>query len=216
MDLENRFQKLQNLYQELKPQIQKRFQDFSSILAAKSDALIFEELVFCLLTPQSKARQAEKIINSLKSEKLLFKAEFEALSHQCRFVRFKNNKARYILEVQEKFINQDISLIQILNQFQNAKEKRAWLFKNIKGLGLKESSHFLRNIALGADLAILDRHILKKMQEYNVVDAIPKTLNLKNYLLLEEKLRGFSRQLKIPFSHLDFVLWYLEGGEIFK
>jgi N-glycosylase/DNA lyase len=88
--------------------------------------------------------------------------------------------------------------------------------KNIPGLGYKEASHFLRNIGLGCDLAILDRHIMRCLLECGVILEIPASLNRKRYLELEQKMKDFSAMLDIPLSHLDLVFWYSEKGEIFK
>ena len=98
------------------------------------------------------------------------------------------------------------------NQFQ----KRAWLVKNVKGMGLKEGSHFLRNTGIGSDLAILDRHILKNMKLLKIINDIPRSLTEKTYLSIEEKLSEYSKKVNIPLEHLDFVLWYKEAGEVFK
>ena len=61
-------------------------------------------------------------------------------------------------------------------------ELREWLVKNVKGLGYKEASHFLRNIGKSEDLAILDRHILKNLQDLKVINDIPKKLPTQKYL----------------------------------
>ncbi|MDM7912425.1 MAG: DNA lyase, partial [Methanotrichaceae archaeon] len=82
--------------------------------------------------------------------------------------------------------------------------------------GYKEASHFLRNIGLGGDLAILDRHILKNLALLGVIDGIPASPSKKMYLEIESKMIEFSRKAKIPMSHLDLLLWYKEAGEIFK
>ena len=87
---------------------------------------------------------------------------------------------------------------------------------NIKGLGYKEASHFLRNIGLGGDLAILDRHILKNLALLGVIDEVPASPSKKMYLEIEKKMIDFSREAKIPMSHLDLLLWYKEAGEVFK
>ncbi len=104
----------------------------------------------------------------------------------------------------------------MLKKFGDAKRAREWLVENVKGYGYKEASHFLRNIGLGADLAILDRHILKNLKSAGVIRQIPKSLNRKNYLDVEERMRKFARKVRIPLDHLDLVLWYKEAGEVFK
>ena len=93
---------------------------------------------------------------------------------------------------------------------------REWLVENIKGIGYKEASHFLRNIGFGKDLAILDVHILKNLKEYKVIQKIPKSLTKKEYLKIENKFRDFCRRIKIPMNELDLLLWSKETGFVFK
>ena len=83
-------------------------------------------------------------------------------------------------------------------------------------MGYKEASHFLRNIGLGKDLAILDRHILRNLQNLGVINEIPKTLSKNKYLEIEEKMRVFSKNIGIPLDHLDLLLWFKQTGRIFK
>jgi N-glycosylase/DNA lyase len=45
---------------------------------------------------------------------------------------------------------------------------------------------------------------------------MPSTLSKKRYLEIEEKMRDFAENVKIPMSHLDLLLWYKETKEIFK
>jgi N-glycosylase/DNA lyase len=83
------------------------------------------------------------------------------------------------------------------------------------GLGLKEASHFLRNIGYGNDICILDRHILRKLKENKVIQDIPK-LSDKKYLEIEVKMIEFAKKKKIPVAALDLVFWYQAKKELFK
>ena len=83
-------------------------------------------------------------------------------------------------------------------------------------MGWKEASHFLRNIGRGKDVAILDRHILRKMRDLNIINQIPDRISKKSYLEMEEKLKAFSGKIKISMDQLDLLLWYSAKGEIFK
>ena len=38
----------------------------------------------------------------------------------------------------------------------------------------------------------------------------------KRYLETEKNFRELAGRLRIPMSHLDFVFWYRETGDIFK
>ncbi len=89
-------------------------------------------------------------------------------------------------------------------------------FNGVKGMGYKEASHFLRNIGFGEELAILDRHILKNLKEFGVIDEIPSSISKKKYMEIESKMKEFSVSANIPIDHLDLVFWYKETGEIFK
>ncbi len=108
------------------------------------------------------------------------------------------------------------SLRSTISGFSNSFAAREWLVKNVKGLGYKEAGHFLRNIGLGEDLAILDRHILKNLMLMGVIDAVPASLSKKTYLDIEKKMIEFSKQVGIPMGQLDLLLWYKEAGEVFK
>ena len=76
-----------------------------------------------------------------------------------------------------------------LDGFENSFAARDWLVNEVKGYGFKEASHFLRNIGLGEDLAILDRHILKNLARVGVIDEVPSSMTEKNYKEIEEKMK---------------------------
>lgn len=202
---------LQKKYNERKELIEKRLEDFRKL--RKSDERIFAELCFCLLTPQSKATSCWESIELLGRK--LFTADEKEISSLLR-CRFPNNKARYIIEARNKFIIDGNLRIKDKINPHNIEKTREWFVKNVKGLGYKEASHFLRNIGLGEDIAILDRHILKNLKKFGVIREIPKYLTKKNYLKIEDKMKMFSRRMNIPISHLDFLFWSKETGEIFK
>ena len=95
------------------------------------------------------------------------------------------------------------------------KRKSSWCSKNIRGIGLKESSHFLRNIGY-RNLAILDRHILKHLNSCGVIEKTIKISNEKQYFEIEKKFRLFSELINIPMDELDLLFWSMETGEILK
>ena len=109
-----------------------------------------------------------------------------------------------------------VSLRSILGKINDGYQAREWLVRNVKGIGYKEAGHFMRNIGFDQDLAILDRHILRNLKKLRVIDGVPDTLTKRQYLATEGKMKEFSEAVGIPMSHLDFVLWYKETGEILK
>src|SRR3989344_369760 len=147
--------KIENLRNnEIREVIERRMSEFESF-KEKSDNDVFKELCFCLMTANFNAAKSimiQKEINDgfLNWEKEKLAEELVRLGH-----RFPNARAGFISEAQK--YKDDIK--KILDSIDKDIEKRAWLVKNIKGLGLKESSHFLRNIGY-KDVAIIDFHII--------------------------------------------------------
>ena len=204
--------RIRSLYKILKPGIKKRIGEFTGVWKAKDDKKLFSEFCFCLLTPQSRAVTCWDAVVGLKKKKILLKGALGPIKKCLEKVRFKNNKAGYIRKAQKSFpkIKKEI------RDHKNAVELRDWLVKNVCGMGYKEASHFLRNIGLGCDIAILDRHILKNLKLFGVIGAIPSSMSGRKYFEIEEKMKGFSKENKIPLSHLDLLMWAKETGGIFK
>ncbi len=207
-------EELMQLYNPIKPQIEARLMDFLHIWETASDEDLFRELVFCLLTPQSKAKTCWKAVQRLDRKCMMAEAMPAQISEELAGVRFNLRKGEYICLARNMFNSR--SLRATLAEFAGPTVARVWLVENVKGLGYKEASHFLRNIGLGEDLAILDRHILKNLALLGVIKEVPSSPTKKMYLEIERKMTAFSKESKIPMGHLDLLLWYKEAGEVFK
>ena len=196
---------LKSHYKSLKKEIKQRLRQFSALPARK----YFYELCFCLLTPQSNAKKCWQAIEKLK------KCGFQARKIQpClrQNTRFYRNKAEYIKEAIKKWAE----IKKTIKKTKNPILLRNLMAENVKGLGCKEASHFLRNIGKSHNkIAILDRHILRNLKRLGVIKELPK-LNKKNYLLTEKKMIAFSMKTGIPLDELDLLLWAKETGEVFK
>ncbi|MFA5771459.1 MAG: N-glycosylase/DNA lyase [Thermoplasmata archaeon] len=197
--------------------INSRLKEFKKTWKTGSDDEIFAELVFCILTPQSKAKICWRAVENLRNKKLLLKGNKNQIARELNGVRFKNNKAEYIVEARKLFLENGKFVIKSkFKTFRNTYDARDWLVHNVKGIGYKEASHFLRNIGKGENLAILDRHILKNLKLLKVIEKIPDSLSKRKYLEIEDKMLEFARKIHIPISHLDLLLWSKETGEVFK
>jgi len=207
---------IKQLYHTQKEPIHTRLREFKEILQ-RNDHDVFAELCFCLLTPQSSAKTCWAAVTRLRDKSLLLKGESHELEPLLRDVRFNDTKAKYIVEARQQFSkNGELLVKSHLNSFVNQFELREWLVENVKGLGYKEASHFLRNVGLGEEFAILDRHILRNLKDLGVLPEIPTSLTKKRYLEIEEKVRRFSAEIGIPMADLDLLLWSKETGWIFK
>ena len=208
---------INSVYEGIHTLIVKRLSEFRILWKNADDKKLFIELSFCLFTPQSNAKSCWKAVEILLEKDLIYNGSSSQISEKINLVRFRNNKASYLVEARGKFFGKNsISLRSALESQADSFLKREWLVSNIKGMGYKEASHYLRNIGLGEDIAILDRHILKNMVKLGIIDEIPKTLSKANYLKLESLLNEFSESSSIPMGHLDFVLWFKEAGDVFK
>lgn len=207
--------RLKKLYKVKRRKIIERLACFRKA-RGRTDEEIFSELCFCILTPRSKAEICDEIIDRLKKNSFLFKADIDKIRPYLKKARFYRNKSRYIVEARKFF--QRNGRIRIKDRLcaGDIRALRDWLVDNIKGLGLKEASHFLRNIGLGENIAILDVHILRNLKRYGVIDKLPESLTKNRYLEIEERLKRFSNRVKIPMAHLDLLFWSLETGKIFK
>ena len=201
-------------YSHKKKDITNRINEFRKLKKVSSKK-IFEELCFCILTPQSKAVYADRSIKQLIKGSL-YREGIQGIRKCLHSVRFPNNKSKYILLARNLFF---IDGEMRIKQYIDAKDihaTREFFVKNVKGIGFKEASHFLRNIGYGENIAILDVHILRNLKKYKLINDIPKTISKKQYYLIEQKMRKFSEQIKIPFEHLDLLFWSIQTGFIFK
>jgi N-glycosylase/DNA lyase len=216
-DDDYRVRDLMALYAPVREKIRVRLGEFKLKWETGTDEDIFTELAFCLLTPQSRARTCWAAIESMNEKCLVARGMPDEILGELDGVRFKFRKAEYICEARAKFSQSGtLSIKSTISGFSDPLKAREWLVENIKGLGYKEAGHFLRNIGFGDDLAILDRHILRNLKLFGVIDEIPKSMTKRAYLDIESRMRDFSKRLGIPMAELDLLLWYKEAGEIFK
>lgn len=207
---------LLNLHAQVREDIIARLNEFRHLWEKGTDQDIFIELVFCLMTPQSRARACWGAVERLVEKELLMTGSQPQIAAQLSGVRFHNVKAQRLIEAREQFFDHDRCLRGIVSGFDSPFESREWLVSNINGLGYKEASHFLRNIGIGQELAILDRHILRNLVSLEVIDSLPSSISGRTYLEIEKKMARFAKEIDIPIGHLDLLLWYKEAGEVFK
>ena len=192
-------------YEKKRENIKKRLNEFSKV----KEKDYFYELCFCLLTPGNKARQAEKVVNFLKKND--FEHKNVDFKEEIKKVRFHNNKRVRLLEMKKDYSEIFSKIKEETDNF----KLREYLVENVKGLGYKESSHFLRNIGR-KNLAILDRHILKNLVKYKKLNEIPNSLSKNKYLEIENKFKELAKKCNISVEELDLLFWSLETGEVFK
>lgn len=174
----------------------------------------YEELVYCLLTAYASAVMGQKCLDALCLNHVLLEGSEEDIRRVLVETghRFPNKRSEYIYNTR--------ALAPVIKEtiqgFDGSKKARMWLVKNVKGLGWKEGSHYLRNIGY-FDLAIIDRHILNNLREFKLLDEDGKKgLTRKRYLAIEELLDVVAEKLQLEPGELDLYMWYRKTGKVLK
>jgi len=186
-----------------------RIKEFE-LLRSSSREDLFKELCFCILAANFSAERSLRIVDEIGDD--LLKLSEEELAETLRRLghRFPSSRARYIVQARRSLDE----LVKILETIDDEFMVREWLVRNVKGVGYKEASHFLRNIGF-KNLSIIDFHIIDLLERYGLIKR-PRSLTRRRYLEIEGLLRRISEKLGISLAELDLYLWYMETGRILK
>jgi len=211
-------QELINFYSEKKQEIKSRLQEFSKLRGA-SDERLFYELCFCIMAVQTSGVRSWRTAESLRRNKFFERGQRPEKFLREGYIRFHNNKSKHLLEMRAKFpeiLRALKGASSMASGIKSIEEMREWLVQNVKGVGWKEASHFLRNIGRTRELAILDRHILRNMNRFGFANGIPKSLTKNKYLELEQNFIKMAHKFEMKPAELDLLLWARETGFVFK
>lgn len=133
---------------------------------------------------------------------------------QYRKYRFPNIRAKNIVGATETLYVKNFGLVRILEKEKSEQETRCFLAKNISGVGLKEASHFLRNIGYSESLAIIDTHVIAFLED---IEALPqdtiRTVTPPIYMRLERILQELCISLNLNLSTFDMAIWHYMRGK---
>lgn len=211
--------KLLATHAERRKEIRSRLREFRNVWKTASDDRLWEEMVFCIFTAGASARMGLRSVEALRS--LLLSGAHHEMSTALIAAgahRFPNARPAYVV-VTRDYLRESFSmrLRDRLQSFRDPIERRDWLAQDprVKGLGYKESSHFLRNIGFKG-YGILDKHIVRCLNELGVIDSPKPPTTRARYLETENRMRQFAAGTGINFDELDLLLWSMKTGEILK
>lgn len=194
---------------EISKTILQTLDSFKQCKEKASKKVLFSELCYCILTANCHAQTCITIQNTFPYD-FSVATEKQIKNHLIKHhYRFPNIRTEYILNAQT-YKN---DLLEILNKYKRS-ERRIWFVNHIKGLGMKETSHFLRNIGY-RDYAIIDTHILSLLQKHRIINK-QKTITKNVYLHIERKLELLAQKTGLDLAALDLYLWYIQTGMILK
>jgi N-glycosylase/DNA lyase len=209
-------------YQAKQAAIQARLAEFAEIRTHGTDARVFEELVYCIFTAGCSARMGLNSVERVRPY-LLTGRQQRLENALVGAHRYPRARAGYIIHTRS-FLKRHchLQLRDLLDSFGGEEEdarnaRRDFFARNVdvKGLGYKEASHFLRNIGWRG-YAILDKHILRTLQECGVIESADPPTTKKKYLAIESRMREFATEIGVDFDELDLLLWSEKTGEILK
>lgn len=206
-ELINSIEKLKN--SEVSKIIDTRTKLFSNI---KDNSIedVFIEMCFCIMTANCGAEKCIEI-HELIGRDFINLSEVDLVKSFREYgYRFPNVRASYIIESRKFMDELEIKL----KNLEDESELRNWIVKNIKGLGYKEASHFLRNIGY-ENYAIIDFHIVDLLVKHDLIEK-PKTMTKSKYFEIENVLKQLGNKLDLNMAQLDLYLWYLETGKVLK
>jgi len=169
------------------------------------DERLFYNLCFCLCSPQVLYENNFIVIEKLE-EIDFFHQNISLLSLQKKlnYVRFFERKSLFLLDAKNNFF----IIKKIILNNKNVLIIREILRKKVLGLGLKTTSHFLRNMGFNDNYAIIDVHILKFLGESG------NNISIKKYYALERKFCKIAKEEGLTGIELDMVVWkYYVGLE---
>lgn len=210
-------QDLNNSYRSKSNVIKARLAEFGELLVSSDDNKLFEEMVFCILTAGTSAKLCLEVIPQIKN--IIHTGSKEQITKKLRgCYRFYNIRADYIFITREYLKNEfNFEIRKMLLSFEDPLKRRDFLAqnKNIKGLGYKESSHFLRNIGFKG-YAILDKHIIGFLNKLGVINEAKSPSGREKYLEIESVYKEFAINNGFDIDELDLLLWSEKTGNILK
>ncbi|MBI2658047.1 N-glycosylase [Candidatus Woesearchaeota archaeon] len=186
-------------------------------VGTKDDHRIFEELAFCIFTANTSAEMGAKAVDAVRN--VLINGSAGEMTRRLEGIyRFNNVRPAHIIHTRTYLKNSlNFQLKNKIKSFKNKDELRDFfaLNKDVKGLGMKEASHFLRNIGFRG-YAILDKHIINSLHEFGILKTNDKPKNAREYLEFEQKYIDFAKETGIDMDELDLLLWSRKNGRILK
>ncbi len=223
------FEELQELREKIKPYVDKRLSEFKELGKTGKTTFdfrpfadyvytadLFSELCFCLLTANSSALTGIKLQSLIDIEgfKNMSLEELERTISSAGH-RFARQRAERIVKARESFER----VMELIEGSRDGKAIRDLLSDTcskykVEGFGLKEASHFLRNIGF-EDVAIVDRHIFRYLKEKKLLPDY-KTITRRVYLEAERKLEDICQELGMSQAELDLYIFYRKTGRVLK
>jgi N-glycosylase/DNA lyase len=185
------------------------------------ESQMWQQMCFCLLSPVTRFEavracmqrlEAHRVLNRLAENPRSVRSEEirRLLSAQDQPCRFPGQKADRLLQAGYFFYEKAPApgVRGFLRGFPKSLDARKALVDKVPGLGMKEASHFLRNVGHGANLAVLDIHVRRFLAEMRLVgESIAFSNSRVSYLKMERTLLSLAFNSGLEIGALDLAIW---------
>jgi N-glycosylase/DNA lyase len=204
-------------YAEKRPLIQQRLREFRLVWERGDDRRLFVELAFCIFAAGTSALQGFAGVRACGD--VLHTGDAEELARRLKGqYRFWSHRAHYIAQTREHL--RDVCGLRLRDYIlgfssPEARREAFALEPRVRGIGMKEASHFLRNIGYRR-YGILDTHIVRSLHALGRCPVARPPTTPSRYRGLEAALGEFAEDTGIEMDELDLLLWSNWTGEILK
>lgn len=164
----------------------------------------FSELTFCTLTANTSAEMGLRCQERLFTLSEVREEKIRKILVSCGY-RFPNTRS--------KFVCHNYMIRDKLESILEMDDRRTLLVDTFMGIGMKEASHFLRNIGY-FQYSILDKHVQKFLSSYYGREI--KIKSRKDYENVEPFFLELSDRYNLEPGIMDLVVWYIMTGKILK
>lgn len=172
---------------------------------------LFGELCFCILAANTSAEMGLRTQMAIGNDGFINSPE-EKLRNDLKNVkyRFYNLRSAFIVGARPV-----MNMLPDIAGRMDPREAREFLVKNVKGIGYKEASHFLRNVGVFR-FAILDKHIIRMLSSAFPDGREAKITSPSRYLEMERYFLDLAESLNLEPGILDLYMWKIATGKLIK
>lgn len=191
------------------------------------DSVLWGELCLCILSSNVQFETAVSALRRLLDRQLLTRTDSRRLARSkiaaelarpvylpprkngsLRKYRFPNVRASNLASAWDVMYREGNGVKAFLMESSSVDETRLQLAKMVPGIGLKEASHFMRNVKFADSVAIIDTHIVRFLREYAGLElSFQKGFTSRDYFALEDLMRKISGQFNLSLAALDMAIW---------
>lgn len=192
-----------------------------------SEQVLWGELCLCILSSNVHFETAQSAVRHLLNEGLLERNGKNKLSRgkiaaelarpiylpprkngTLRRYRFPNVRASNLAVAWDVLYRQGDGIKSLLLDSKDVDDTRLHLVRSVPGIGLKEASHFLRNVKFTDSVAIIDTHVIRFLNGLVGLEVdFDGGIRAKDYLELESLMRMLSAQFHLSLAALDMAIW---------